>query len=186
MICLNCGKHVDDDVRVCPFCGSAIEATDTMPLDDAEEGPIPVTLNGRHPAAETRTATADAGAARGFESERRKNSFFTPAFVLSLFSFVLSLLCLLMIMSLRGGVAELSKAMTESLGAVNTAVSQRSPRPAGYHPGRSPGRGLQPGGQPVHFHHKGHHAPCRPRGRGQVQSDVHRSREGQSERGYGL
>lgn len=128
MICLNCGKHVDDDARVCPFCGSAIEATDTMPLDDAEEGPIPVTLNGRHPAAETRTATAEAGAARGFESERRKNSFFTPAFVLSLFSFVLSLLCLLMIMSLRGGVAELSKAMTESLGAVNTAVSTANDR----------------------------------------------------------
>ena len=124
MICLNCGKHVDDDVRVCPFCGSEIEAADTMPLDTAEEdGPIPVTLSERRPAAEARSAQETSGAVRTDEPEKRRSGFFTPAFALSLLSFALSLVCLVMILSLRDGVAELNKSLTDNLGAVNAAVS---------------------------------------------------------------
>ena len=118
MICLNCGKHVDDDVRVCPFCGSEIEAADTMPLDTAEEdGPIPVTLSERRPAAEARSAQETSGAVRTDEPEKRRSGFFTPAFALSLLSFALSLVCLVMILSLRDGVAELNKSLTDNLGA---------------------------------------------------------------------
>lgn len=128
MICLNCGKHVDDDVRVCPFCGSAIEATDTMPLDDAEKGPIPVTLSGKHPAAELRRAPESDGREVEPEVFRKEKSFFTPAFVFSLLSFVLALVCLVMLMSLRGGIADLSRALTDSLGAVNASVSVTNDR----------------------------------------------------------
>ena len=39
MICLNCGKHVDDGVRVCPFCGALIEAEDAVPSEAAEADP---------------------------------------------------------------------------------------------------------------------------------------------------
>ena len=28
MICLNCGKEIDNDLRVCPFCGNLVEAFD--------------------------------------------------------------------------------------------------------------------------------------------------------------
>lgn len=31
MICLNCGKELDNDIRVCPYCGNLIEA-----IDDSE------------------------------------------------------------------------------------------------------------------------------------------------------
>ena len=40
MICLNCGKHVDDDVRVCPFCGSVIADAEEAP----EADPLPINL----------------------------------------------------------------------------------------------------------------------------------------------
>lgn len=29
MICLNCGKEIEDDLRVCPFCGSFVEHVDS-------------------------------------------------------------------------------------------------------------------------------------------------------------
>ena len=28
MICLNCGKEIDNDLRVCPFCGNLVEVFD--------------------------------------------------------------------------------------------------------------------------------------------------------------
>ena len=50
MICLNCGKTVDDDVRVCPFCGALIEAevSDGAAADD----PMPINLPHRESRAE--------------------------------------------------------------------------------------------------------------------------------------
>jgi hypothetical protein len=48
--------------------------------------------------------------------------------VFSLLSFIMSLVCLVMLMSLRGGVADLSRAVTDSLGAVNTSVSVTNDR----------------------------------------------------------
>ena len=48
MICLNCGKHVDDDVRVCPFCGSPIDAADAQPAEaEKPVDPLPIVLSGR-------------------------------------------------------------------------------------------------------------------------------------------
>ena len=47
MICLNCGKHVDDDVRVCPFCGALIEAEDAAPEETAEADPMPINISRR-------------------------------------------------------------------------------------------------------------------------------------------
>ena len=28
MICLNCGKEIENDIRVCPFCGNLVEIFD--------------------------------------------------------------------------------------------------------------------------------------------------------------
>ena len=50
MICLNCGKAIDDDLKVCPFCGNLIEADDKAPsytagrsrdLPDTDPAPDP-------------------------------------------------------------------------------------------------------------------------------------------------
>ena len=124
MICLNCGKHVDDDVRVCPFCGSAIADADAAPEDD----PLPINLPPRDHGedgfervehSEPKAAPAPAPAGKGI---------FTPAFFLSLLSLILSLLCLLAINSLRSAVVELKNAQTESLGAINASVTAANDR----------------------------------------------------------
>lgn len=129
MICQNCGRTVDDDVRVCPFCGSMIEPAGPETDDRPEEkGPIPVTLSGKHPAAELRRAPESGVEENEPEVFRKEKSFFTPAFALSLLTFILSLVCLVMLMSLRGGIAEMNKAVTDSLDAVNATVSATNDR----------------------------------------------------------
>ena len=131
MICQNCGRTVDDDVRVCPFCGSMIEPAGPETDDRPEEkGPIPVTLSGKHPAAELRRAPESGVEENEPEVFRKEKSFFTPAFALSLLAFILSLVCLVMLMSLRGGIAEMNKAVTDSLDAVNATVSATRRLPA--------------------------------------------------------
>ncbi|MBQ7473326.1 MAG: hypothetical protein IJS79_03140 [Oscillospiraceae bacterium] len=129
MICLNCGRSVDDDVRVCPFCGSAIEPVAAQSAETAEDdSPIPVTLSGKHPAADLFRAKEQAEEEEAPAPVKAEKGFFTPAFVLSLLSFLLSVVCLLMLMSLRGGVAGLNKAVTDSLSSVNASVSATNDR----------------------------------------------------------
>ena len=124
MICLNCGKHVDDDVRVCPFCGSVIGDAEEAP----EADPLPINLPPRERGedgferlerAEPEIAPAPAPASKGI---------FTPAFFLSLLSLILALLCLLAINSLRGAVVDLKNAQTENLSAINATVSAANDR----------------------------------------------------------
>ena len=39
MICLNCGKELDNDIRVCPFCGNLVEAfDDSIYFEEAAPG----------------------------------------------------------------------------------------------------------------------------------------------------
>ena len=40
MICLNCGKELDNDIRVCPYCGNLIEAIDDSEYYEEELSPI--------------------------------------------------------------------------------------------------------------------------------------------------
>ena len=116
MICLNCGKTIDDDLKVCPFCGSLTEAYEAVPSyydTPAEE---------EAPAEELPDAAPDAeDDAQDFfdedpvyaspkpEKPGRAPKFpavgggFNLATVLSAVSCLLSLLCLFMLLSLRGG-----------------------------------------------------------------------------------
>ena len=118
MICLNCGKHVDDDVRVCPFCGSVIADADEAPQDD----PLPINLPQRERGEEgfERLERQEPQAAPAAAPSGR--SIFTPAFFFSLLSLILSALCLVTIFSLRGAVGELKTAQTASLDALNGSV----------------------------------------------------------------
>lgn len=123
MICLNCGKHVDDDVRVCPYCGSAITGDDERETAD----PLPISLPHRE------------HAANGFERVAHEEpeepapapagrSVFTPAFFFSLLSLILSLLCLVTIFSLRGAVQELKAAQSKSFDALNATIETANER----------------------------------------------------------
>ncbi len=40
MICLNCGKELDNDIRVCPYCGNLIEAIDDSEYYEENLDPI--------------------------------------------------------------------------------------------------------------------------------------------------
>lgn len=124
MICLNCGKHVDDDVRVCPFCGSVIADAEEAP----EADPLPINLpprerpeNGFERIEREEPAPAPAPAPAG-------KGIFTPAFFLSLLSLILSALCLVTIFSLRDAVGQLKNAQTESLAAINSSVAAANDR----------------------------------------------------------
>ena len=122
MICLNCGKHVDDEVRVCPFCGALIEAEEASPAGAPEEDPLPINISRRE------------AEANGFERIERSEPVSAPpaapapkAFPLltvglAVLSLVLGLLCLTTVLSLRSAVRELTAAQTEKLGAIDTAI----------------------------------------------------------------
>ena len=124
MICLNCGKHVDDDVRVCPFCGSAIADADEAP----EADPLPISLPPRERVEggferiereEPETVSAPAPA---------RKSIFTPGFFFALLSLILSVLCLVTIFSLRDAVKNLTAAQTKSLDTLNSSVGAMNER----------------------------------------------------------
>ena len=118
MICLNCGKHVDDDIRVCPFCGSEIETDEASEAD-----PLPINLPQRESAEsfferveheEPEKARAHAPAAAPAPAPAGR-SLFSPGTIFALLSLILSLLCLVSIFSLRGALKELTAAQKASL-----------------------------------------------------------------------
>ena len=127
MICLNCGKHVDDDVRVCPFCGALIETDETAA--EAEADPMPINPPRRESIGEVfervereEPAEAPAPAPAG------RPGLSLPVLLLSLGSLVLSLLCLITLFSLRGQLAELKTAQTQSLSAIDSSVKATNDR----------------------------------------------------------
>ncbi len=100
MICLNCGKHVDDDVRVCPFCGSVIAEAETAPEDD----PLPINLPPRERKEDGFERVEHEERAPAPPPPSARGGLFNPAVLLSLLSLILSALCLVTIFSLRGAV----------------------------------------------------------------------------------
>ncbi len=115
MICLNCGKAIDDDLKVCPFCGSMTEGYNAAP--SYGEG-APADL----PAADPEPAQAFDDDGQDFFDENpvypepRKAGKLTrpalPALVLSALACVFSLACLIMMVSLRSTLREQNSALT--------------------------------------------------------------------------
>ncbi len=129
MICLNCGKHVDDDVRVCPFCGSPIDAADAQPVEaEKPVDPLPIVLSGREDHREKAETPARAEPEKKATGARIARRFFIPVLILSVLSLAMSLLCLKTMMSLRDTVRELKSSQTESLAALSGAVSASNER----------------------------------------------------------
>ena len=122
MICLNCGKAIDDDLKVCPFCGSLTDAyaqTSSADLPDADPAGAP--------------ADPDDGQDYFDENpvypEARKSA--KPALlsgsmvslIVSAAACVLSLACLVSILSLRGAIREQNRVLTGSVSEVRNAVN---------------------------------------------------------------
>jgi hypothetical protein len=132
MICLNCGKTVDDDVRVCPFCGSLIESSENAAYESAppvqEEPLAPPPVSDRIPdedAGETfydddpvyrepKKAAPGASLAAGFLS---------PAAIFSLIACVLSVVCLINVTALRRELKSQSELVIGNVGVVGASVS---------------------------------------------------------------
>ena len=126
MICLNCGKAIDDDLKVCPFCGSLTESYEDAPAYEAEM-----------PAAEPNAASDPDDGQDYFDEDpvypeprmsaakgEKKAAFaVTPALILSAVSCLLSLACLLTLMSLRGSLRAQNNVLTGSVSEVRNAVN---------------------------------------------------------------
>ena len=124
MICLNCGKAIDDDLKVCPFCGS---------LTDAYAEASPADLPDADPAG----APADPDDGQDYfdenpvypEARKAAKPLTLPGSMTSLLvaavACVLSLACLVSILSLRSAIREQNRVLTGSVSEVRNAVNDR-------------------------------------------------------------
>ena len=133
MICLNCGKTIDDDIRVCPFCGSLIESgeaaayeaappsedeplapppvADRIPDEDAEE-----TFYDDDPVyGEPRKAAAAGGS--------RLGKLFSPAAILSLIACLLCVVCLVSVSNLRRELKTQNETLLGTVSGLSSSVS---------------------------------------------------------------
>ena len=129
MICLHCGKAIDDDLKVCPFCGNLVdepvqeavyEADAPADLPDADYPPEsniddgqdyfdenPVYPEPRKPGKKLSLPAMSGG----------------PALILSALACVLSLACLITMLSLRGSLRAQNNVLTGSVSEVRNAVN---------------------------------------------------------------
>ena len=131
MICLNCGKTVDDDVRVCPFCGSLIEHSgeeefQTMPADEEPIAPPPV--SDRIPDEDAEETFYDDDPvykepAKSAGGRASLGGFLNPATILSLLACVLSLICLLNLSSMRRELKAQQETLLGTVSGLNASVS---------------------------------------------------------------
>ena len=127
VICVNCGKVIDDDLRVCPFCGSFVEPSDDSPyyeneipeqppVDRPDEDPAPV-----QDFYDDDPAYVEPKKARGGFSLPAGGGF-SLATILSLVSCLLSLVCLISVLSLRSAISEQSTTLSGSMNDLRSSV----------------------------------------------------------------
>ena len=130
VICVNCGKVIDDDLRVCPFCGSFVEPSDDSSYYENEipEQP-PVSLPDEDPAPEQEFVDDDPAygepkKARGGMSLPRGGAAggFSLATILSLLSCILALVCLISVLSLRSAISEQGTTLGGSMNDLRSSV----------------------------------------------------------------
>ena len=129
MICLNCGKAIDDDLKVCPFCGNLIEAEDdtlsyqaqsSADLPDADPVPDRDPGDGQDYFDENPVYPESRKPRKSLKLPSASNM---PALIFSAIACVLSLACLLSVLSLRSSLREQSSVLTGSVSEVRNAVN---------------------------------------------------------------
>lgn len=87
MFCKNCGKPVDDNVAVCPYCGTQTAPANAQAAAPAPEAPAPA------PAAPEKPAVPAAPAAPAAPVAETKNTMAIVGFVFSFFIPIVGLIC---------------------------------------------------------------------------------------------
>lgn len=122
MICLNCGKAIDDDLKVCPFCGSLTDAyaeTGSADLPDADPTGAPADPDdGQDYFDENPVYPETRKAAKPLNLPGSMTSLLVAAVAC-----VLSLACLVSILSLRSAIREQNRVLTGSVSEVRNAVN---------------------------------------------------------------
>ena len=124
MICMNCGKHVDDDVRVCPFCGSELEAAAPQGAEPApEEDPLSIFARERKPIHEDEPAAFRREPEPDFDAERPAPRIPLLALIPSILALILGVMCLVMLFSLRGDIRALADSQADGASGVKASLS---------------------------------------------------------------
>lgn len=122
MICLNCGKTIDDDVQVCPFCGTLTGAGDAAPYQNGTQSAASAEL----PEADMRESFYEddpaISASRGASPAPRGGRAGWLAPLLSALSFAVSLICLLTVLSLRGELRAQTQTLSGSIASLGSSV----------------------------------------------------------------
>ena len=126
MICLHCGKAIDDDLKVCPFCGNLIESDENAPdykrsadLPDADPAGAPADPDDGQDYFDENPVYPEARkAAKPLNLPGSMTSLLVAAVAC-----VLSLACLVSILSLRSAIREQNRVLTGSVSEVRNAVN---------------------------------------------------------------
>ena len=129
MICLHCGKTIDDDLKVCPFCGNLVDVPDDTP--DYEAAPSVDSPDANYPPDSNLDDGQDFFDENPVYPEPRKpGKGFSipslsglPALILSALACILSLACLIALLSLRANLRAQSNVLTGSVSEVRNAVN---------------------------------------------------------------
>ena len=129
MICLHCGKAIDDDLKVCPFCGNLVDVPDDTP--DYEAAPSVDSPDANYPPDSNLDDGQDFFDENPVYPEPRKpGKGFSipslsglPALILSALACILSLACLIALLSLRANLRAQSNVLTGSVSEVRNAVN---------------------------------------------------------------
>ena len=134
MICLHCGKAIDDDLKVCPFCGSLVDAPEDATVNEAE---APADLpDADYPPESNIDDGQDYFDENPVYPEPRKPGkrlTFSglsnlPALILSALACVFSLACLFALLSLRSTIREQNNVLTGSVSEVRNAINSVNDR----------------------------------------------------------
>ena len=129
MICLHCGKAIDDDLKVCPFCGNLVDVPDVTsayeaaPSADSPDANYPPDSNlddGQDFFDENPVYPEPRKPGKGFSMSSLSG---LPALILSALACILSLACLITLLSLRTNLRAQNNVLTGSISEVRNAVN---------------------------------------------------------------
>ena len=129
MICLHCGKAIDDDLKVCPFCGNLVDVPDATsayeaaPSADSPDANYPPDSNlddGQDFFDENPVYPEPRKPGKGFPMSSLSG---LPALILSALACILSLACLITLLSLRSNLRAQNNVLTGSISEVRNAVN---------------------------------------------------------------
>ena len=129
MICLHCGKAIDDDLKVCPFCGNLVDVPDAT--SDYEAAPSADSPDANYPPDSNLDDGQDFFDENPVYPEPRKpGKGFSmpslsglPALILAALACILSLACLITLLSLRSNLRAQNNVLTGSISEVRNAVN---------------------------------------------------------------